>query len=176
MGRSAYFAPPATTYLGHPHYGTPPRGCHLSAPIPESQRPLVLLVDDDPVVRLTLSRALTDRGYEVRTAADGQVALDILDGLKTLPAIAITDVAMAGVSGEDLARLLVRRYPQLPVIFMTAYLAIYRSAYLPGPILEKPFRAEQLSELIRSVLTAASGLHAQDGSAPAAGQRPLARK
>lgn len=137
----------------------------MSTPITESNRPLILLVDDDPVVRLTLARALTDQGYEVRTAADGQAALTILDGLKTLPAIAITDLEMAGVSGEDLARILVRRYPQLPVIFMTAYLAIYRSAYLPGPILEKPFRADQLSELIRSVLTAASGLHAQVGSA-----------
>lgn len=148
----------------------------MPAPTTESNRPLILLVDDDPVVRLTLARALTDRGYEVRTAADGQGAITILDGMKTLPAIAITDLEMAGVSGEDLARMLARRHPQLPVIFMTAYLAIYRTAYLPGPILEKPFRAEQLCELIRSVLTAASGLHAQGESAPAAGQQPLARQ
>ena len=129
----------------------------MGAPITEpSNRPLILLVDDDPVVRLTLSRALTDRGYEIRTAADGQSAITILSGLKALPAIAITDLEMAGINGEDLARVLARRYPDLPVIFMTAYLAIYRSAYLPGPILEKPFRADQLCELIRSVLTAAS--------------------
>jgi CheY-like chemotaxis protein len=121
-----------------------------------SNRPLILLVDDDPVVRLTLTRALTDRGYEVRTAADGQAAISILNGLKTLPALAITDLEMAGVNGEDLARVLARRYPELPVILMTAYLAIYRTAYLPGPILEKPFRADQLCELIKSVLSAAS--------------------
>jgi two-component system cell cycle sensor histidine kinase/response regulator CckA len=133
----------------------------LDAPSTElSNRPLILLVDDDPVVRLTLSRALTDRGYEVRTAADGQSAITILSGLKALPAIAITDLEMAGVNGEELARVLVRRYPDLPVIFMTAYLANYRSAYLPGPVLEKPFRADRLCELIGSVLTAASGLRA----------------
>ncbi len=133
----------------------------MGAPITESSsRPLILLVDDDPVVRLTLARALTDRGYGVRTAADGQAAITILNGLKTLPAMAITDLEMPGVNGEDLARVLSRRYPDLPVIFMTAYLAIYRTAYVPGPILEKPFRADQLCELIRSVLTAASGLRA----------------
>ena len=149
----------------------------MPAPMTETPtRPLILLVDDDPVVRLTLARALTDRGYEVRTAADGQAAITILSGLKTLPALAITDLEMAGVNGEDLARALVRRYPQLPVIFMTAYLAIYRTAYLPGPILEKPFHADQLCELISSVLTTASGLRAQDGSALAADERPLARK
>jgi CheY-like chemotaxis protein len=148
----------------------------MPAPITESNRPLILLVDDDPVVRLTLARALTDRGYEVRTAADGEGAITILNGLRTLPAIAITDLEMAGVNGEDLARVLVRRYPQLPVIFMTAYLAIYRTAYLPGPILEKPFRADQLCDLIQSVLTAASGLRPQDGPDPATAERPLARK
>ena len=146
----------------------------MDAPSTElSNRPLILLVDDDPVVRLTLSRALTDRGYEVRTAADGQSAITILSGLKALPALAITDLEMAGVNGEDLARVLVRRYPDLPVIFMTAYLAIYRTAYLPGPILEKPFRADQLAELIRSVLTAAS---ARRIGRPDADARPLAQQ
>jgi two-component system, cell cycle sensor histidine kinase and response regulator CckA len=129
----------------------------MPAPITESPScPLILLVDDDPVVRLTLARALTSRGYEVCSAADGPAAITILEGLGTLPALAITDLHMASGSGEELARTLAQRYPQLPVIFMTAYVAIYRAAYLPGPILEKPFRAEQLCELIASVLTAAS--------------------
>ena len=133
----------------------------MSAPIRHSShRPLILLVDDEPAVRLMMARALSAHGYEVRTAADGQAAITILEGLGTLPAIAITDLRMTGGSGEELARLLARRYPELPVIFMTAYVALYRTAYLPGPILEKPFRADQLCELIRSVLTASSGLRA----------------
>jgi CheY-like chemotaxis protein len=140
----------------------------MPAPITEAPtRPLILLVDDDPVVRSTLARALTDRGYEVRTAADGQTAITILEGLGTLPAIVIADLHLPGGSGEQLARILTRRYPDLPLIFMTAYLALYRTAYLPGPILEKPFRADQLAELIGSVLTAAPGLRSRGfGSAP----------
>jgi CheY-like chemotaxis protein len=133
----------------------------MPAPMSETpSRPLILLVDDDPTVRLTLARALTERGYDVRTAADGQAAITILEGLGTLPAIAITDLQMRGGSGEELARLLARRYPDLPVIFMTAYLARYRTAYLPGPILEKPFHADQLCQLLGSALTAASELRA----------------
>jgi CheY-like chemotaxis protein len=136
-------------------------------PAPMAQpptRPLILLVDDDPTVRLTLARALTERGYDVRTAADGQAAITILEGLGTLPAIAVTDLQMRGGSGEELARLLARRYPDLPVIFITAYLARYRAAYLPGPLLEKPFRAEQLCELIGSVLAAVSERQAQSAA------------
>jgi CheY-like chemotaxis protein len=134
----------------------------MPAPMTDTPaRPLILLVDDDPVVRLTLARALTERGYDVRTAADGQAALTILEGLATLPAIAITDLQMRGGSGEELARTLARHSPDLPVIFMTAYLARYRTAYLPGPILEKPFRADQLCELVSSVLAGTPGLQSR---------------
>jgi CheY-like chemotaxis protein len=133
----------------------------VPAPISETPtRPFILLVDDDPTVRLTLARALTERGYDVSTAADGPAAITILEGSGTLPAIAVTDLQMRGGSGEELARLLARRYPDLPVIFMTAYLARYRAAYLPGPVLEKPFHAGQLCELLGNVLTAASELRA----------------
>jgi CheY-like chemotaxis protein len=123
-----------------------------------SHRPLILVVDDEPAVRLMMARALTAGGYEVRTAADGQGAITILEGLGTLPAIVVTDLQMAGIDGEELARVLARRYPALPVIFMTAYVALYSPAYLPGPILEKPFRPDQLCELIGSVLIAAAGV------------------
>jgi DNA-binding NarL/FixJ family response regulator len=51
-------------------------GGRLPAPTIETpSRPLILLVDDDPVVQLTLARALTERGYDVRTAADGQAVM-----------------------------------------------------------------------------------------------------
>jgi two-component system cell cycle sensor histidine kinase/response regulator CckA len=144
----------------------------VPAPITEAPtRPLILLVDDDPIVRLTLARALTNQGYDVRTAADGQVALMILEGLKTLPAIAITDLQMAGGGGEELVRTLARGYPDLPVIFMTAYLARYRTAYLPGPVLEKPFHADHLAELVRSVLTAVSSASGRQHGGSRAGQR-----
>jgi CheY-like chemotaxis protein len=49
-------------------------------------------------------RALTDRGYDIRTAPDGESAITILEGLRTLPSLAITDLEMAGVDGEELAR------------------------------------------------------------------------
>jgi PleD family two-component response regulator len=51
----------------------------MSAPVRESSdRPLILLVDDEPAIRLMMARALTDRGHDVHTAADGQSAITIL--------------------------------------------------------------------------------------------------
>lgn len=137
----------------------------MSAPVSESSdRPLILLVDDEPAVRLMMARTLTNRGYDVRTAPDGQSAMIILEGLRTLPAIAITDLEMAGGDGEELARSLARRYPEVPVIFMTGHLPRYRAAYLPGPILQKPFAAEQLCELVGSLLKANGVRAPQDGT------------
>jgi DNA-binding NtrC family response regulator len=137
----------------------------MSAPVGESSdRPLILLVDDEPAVRLMMARTLTNRGYDVRTAPDGESAMIILEGLRTLPAIAITDLQMAGVDGEELARSLARRYPEVPVIFMTGHLPRYRAAYLPGPILQKPFAAEQLCELVGSLLKANGAQAPQDGT------------
>jgi CheY-like chemotaxis protein len=118
---------------------------------------LVLLVDDEPSVRQVMARTLTDRGYDIRTAADGESAITILEGLRRLPDIAILDLEMAGVGGEELARTLARRYPDVLVIFMTGHFPRYRPAYLPGPILQKPFGADQLCELVGSMLAAATG-------------------
>jgi CheY-like chemotaxis protein len=130
-----------------------------------SDRPLILLVDDEPSVRQVMARTLTDRGYDVRTAADGESAITILEGLRILPAIAIVDLEMAGVGGEELARTLARRYPEVLVIFMTGHFPRYRPAYLPGPIMQKPFGAEQLCEMVGSLLTAATGVRSQvDGA------------
>jgi CheY-like chemotaxis protein len=56
-------------------------------------------------VRLTLARALTERAYDVRTAADGPAAVTILEGLGILPDAVITDLHMASGSGEELARM-----------------------------------------------------------------------
>src|SRR5206468_6265975 len=98
----------------------------MSDPVSESSdRPLILLVDDEPAIRLMMARTLTDRGYDVRTAPDGESAITILEGWRTLPSIVITDLEMAGVDGEELARSLSRRYPEVPVIFMTGHLSRY---------------------------------------------------
>jgi DNA-binding NarL/FixJ family response regulator len=85
--------------------------------------------------------------------------------LRRLPDIAIVDLEMAGVGGEELARTLARRYPDVLVIFMTGHFPRYRPAYLPGPILQKPFGPDQLCELVGSMLAAATGVRSQvDGA------------
>lgn len=83
-----------------------------------SAMPRVLVVDDDPLQRLLLVRALGPLGLEVREARNGQEALDLLgDGL---PQVVVTDVHMPVMGGLELTRHLKALDPLLPVILLTA--------------------------------------------------------
>lgn len=78
----------------------------------------VAVVDDEEVLRTTLSIALEQEGYSVRTHADG---LSAWHALQEEPAdIAILDVIMPGMDGIDLCRRLRDRWPDLPVLFLSS--------------------------------------------------------
>ena len=81
----------------------------------------VLLVDDEPIVRKLISRYLVAAGYVVRTADDG---LDALGKLRTgLPDLIISDLNMPRMSGIELLEVVRKRFPQIPVIVISAVVA-----------------------------------------------------
>jgi CheY-like chemotaxis protein len=83
--------------------------------------PRVLLVDDDPIMRLLGSRLLAEAGYDVETADDGVEALKRLDGRNDVNLI-VTDVHMPSMGGVELLRTLRASEGELsaiPVIVLT---------------------------------------------------------
>jgi len=118
----------------------------------------VLIVEDDASLREALTDTLELSGYEVLQAADGAVALELLEG-RTV-GLVVSDVQMKPMDGEQLLREIKRRAPGLPVLLMTAYGMIERAVeamragacnYLP-----KPFEPEVLvAEVARWMLPAA---------------------
>lgn len=79
----------------------------------------ILVVDDDPLTRYSLRELMSDEGYAVRTAEDGETALEMLH---TDPCdIVITDVSMPGLSGFDLLKAITHKYPDIIVLLITAY-------------------------------------------------------
>jgi len=88
----------------------------------------VLLVDDDPLIRKLISGYLVSAGYVVRTAVDG---LDALGKLRTgLPDLIISDLNMPRMSGPELLEVVGKRFPQIPVIIMSAN----ASSEMPGGV------------------------------------------
>ncbi|MBV9773375.1 MAG: response regulator [Gemmatimonadetes bacterium] len=121
----------------------------------------VLVVEDDDAVRRSARRALASRGYTVLEAASGDAALRLLrEHGGTLDAV-LTDVVMPGMSGRELADSLLEIRARVPVIFMSGYTSdiILRRRIREGEwILEKPFSARQLAELVRRVLDGRTGV------------------
>ncbi|MBN1318169.1 MAG: response regulator transcription factor [Anaerolineales bacterium] len=82
-------------------------------------RPSILLVDDDPLIRYSLSIYLQDTGYSVTTAEDAQAALICLQ--KLTYDLILLDLVMPGMNGLELVRAIRREYPQTPVVILTAH-------------------------------------------------------
>ena len=76
-------------------------GAETSPPQPETRQLRVLVVEDDPDLNRQLVAALTDAGYAVDSAKDGEEGLDLL-GRSDPFEIVITDLGMPGMSGWDL--------------------------------------------------------------------------
>ncbi|UYY59056.1 response regulator [Sphingomonas sp. S2-65] len=114
----------------------------------------VLVVEDEDMVRAIAERALTRQGYTVVTAENGEVALEMLEGLER-PDLLISDVVMPLMDGPTMARQIRQRYPDLPILFMSGYAEeqLRRSIDLDNvAFLPKPFSVQQLAEATRDIL------------------------
>ena len=132
------------------------------APATRGGSETVLVVDDEAVVRETARRVLEERGYTVYTAEGGAAALALLaDGGRARPHLLLTDLAMPGMSGLELAAAAHDWAPQMTALFMSGYPdSELRERGLLGSDLafvQKPFTAEVLAERVRATL---------DGEAP----------
>ena len=110
---------------------------------------LVLLVDDEELVRVTTATMLGELGYEVAEASTAEQALQHIDG-GLRPSLLITDHLMPGMTGTDMALRLRERFPDLPVLIVSGYAEV-ESLAGSLPHLTKPFRQEDLAASLRSL-------------------------
>lgn len=110
----------------------------------------VLIVEDEPVLRVTTRDALTVMGYNVHDVADGLLALKLLEGLR-FDAV-VTDLRLPGVDGLEVLDAARRQKPPPAIVLVTAFgtveaavEAMRRGAY---DFLTKPFRIEQLEAVL----------------------------
>lgn len=83
----------------------------------DTHRPHILLVDDEPSIRLTLSVLLERSGYLVTTAADGDEALDLID--RRSYDLVLLDLIMPGIGGLALARYVRGVRPEAAILVLT---------------------------------------------------------
>jgi CheY-like chemotaxis protein len=123
----------------------------------------VLVVDDDPVVGRSFDRVLSERGYAVITAANGQEALDRM--AREDYDMVFTDIRMPGMDGIDVAAEIKARQPWMPVVIVTGYGTADAQARAKEvgvtAFLHKPLSSDAIEASAREALQAAAAPVAQ---------------
>ena len=114
----------------------------------------VLIVEDEPSTRLGLTELVRTWGFTTDSAADGEEALQRITVFR--PTIIISDLVMPRMSGRELGQEIARRFPGLPVLFMSGYTGedVRSRGLLEGsaPFVQKPFTPEALARRVRTLL------------------------
>ena len=111
----------------------------------------ILLVDDDAEVTAATVAMLEQLGHRVRVATSGAAALTIIEEEAKLDLI-VTDHAMSGMTGMELAERIGRIQPGLPIILATGYAEVPIGDHLDLVRLDKPYRLDRLAGAIASVM------------------------
>jgi CheY-like chemotaxis protein len=111
----------------------------------------ILLVDDDALVCSTTSSMLADLGHQVREAASGKAALEILRSGTAIDLV-LTDQAMPGMTGLQLAAQIRADWPGLPIMLTTGYAELQDRQGLNLPRLVKPYGQEEMAAAIASLM------------------------
>jgi PAS domain S-box-containing protein len=123
----------------------------------------ILLVEDDGAVRRLSRDVLTQAGYTVIDARDGEEALTIARPYLTPVDLVLTDVVMPGLAGEELAARLRKGFPAIRVLYTSGYTPPTGQAgarEASAPFLPKPFLPSDLLSKVREVLSGEASIPA----------------
>jgi CheY-like chemotaxis protein len=121
---------------------------------------VILVVEDDEVVRRMTVRALSEAGFGTLEAEDGRAALRLIADRRERIDLVVTDLGMPNIDGYELARRLRAEDPGLPVLLISGHVqggpTPERGA--PWPLLRKPFPPEELLRQVAELLAGRRGL------------------
>lgn len=125
--------------------------------LPPGQGEVVLVVEDDPGVRLLVMDVLSDLGYQPLEARDGNSAVATLQS-ETPIDLLVSDIGLPGLNGRQVAEIARRQRPELRVLFMTGYAehAALRSEFAaPGvQLIVKPFAIDDFARTVAQMVHA----------------------
>jgi two-component system, response regulator PdtaR len=125
---------------------------------------IVLVAEDEALLRLLANDMLTDADYRVVEAQDGQEALAILGEKNTVRAL-LTDVNMPNVDGLALAKIVRQRWPHIGILVTSG---MPRPSELPAGarFIGKPYRYEDVLAELEAVIAETAHIHAGDAGMP----------
>jgi PAS domain S-box-containing protein len=143
-------------FLPRTEQAADPADAPRSGPPPPGGTETVLLVEDQPAVRLVTATTLARHGYTVLEAAGGAEALALLENHGGHLHLLLTDVIMPGMTGRDLAERLLTARPHLRVLYTSGYTdgtIVQRRILDEGmAFLQKPYTPDVLLQKVRHLL------------------------
>jgi two-component system, cell cycle sensor histidine kinase and response regulator CckA len=130
------------------------------APDAPAGRPeeVILIAEDEPMVRDIMARTLRDCGYGVLEAADGRRALELVETRRGRVSLIVADVVMPDMGGREMATRVGQQWPDLPVLFTSGYtgLDVVRRGLLEEgrEFMQKPLAPEALARKVREMVDA----------------------
>lgn len=124
----------------------------------ELKRPVVLIVEDELLLRMDAADMIRAAGFEVIEAADADQAIEILEARRDVTVV-FTDIQMPGsMDGLKLARAVRGRWPPIKIVATSGHIGVHETD-LPegGRFLAKPYSSREITGVLRE-LTAASDL------------------
>jgi signal transduction histidine kinase len=122
-----------------------------TAPLASTNTAKILVVDDDPLIAMSTVDMLEDLGHTVIRANSGKRALEMLESELAFDVL-MTDHAMPGMTGLELAEIARRKWPNLRVLLATGYADLPNHEKTNLPRLSKPYRQAQLQAEIDRLL------------------------
>ena len=130
----------------------------LSAPARTRSTIRILAIDDQAIILDLLTAMCQSLGYEIKTASSGQEGIALAS--ESTFDVVFTDLAMPGMSGLEVAKKIKAQHAETPIILLTGWEASVDSDRLVvsgiTEVLYKPFRIEQLTDVIKSVVRSGS--------------------
>ena len=118
---------------------------------PTPQASVILVVDDDALINMSTVDMIADLGHTVLEAYSGKEALEILNGGQHIDAL-VTDYAMPGMTGVELAAKVREIHPGLPILLATGYADLPSGTTTDLPRLAKPYQQTELASQIAKLL------------------------
>ena len=121
----------------------------------QKTRPLIYVVDDEPMLLELAALVLDPWGYQLQTFRDPEAAMQSFTAANPRPAIVITDYAMLRLNGMDLVKRCKQLQPEQKVILISGTVGqeIFRDEpVMPDRFLAKPYEAKQLVDMVKAVL------------------------
>ena len=135
--------------------GMPDRATTVPPQLMEGSGQVVLLVEDDPSVRLLIGEILEDLSYASLQAEEANAAIEILRSDERID-LMISDVGLPGMNGRQLAEIARQHRPDIPILFVTGYAenAAIRAGFLGTnmSMITKPFVMEKLAAKISEMI------------------------